>query len=443
MLTRPVPRAQFSRLGVVLHNPFRFVFVNDLEAAPEPAAAAEGVTAAVPAPVPPAPAPAAVAAPVAAPLAGRRRARENDTSPQPPATRRRTAAAAAAAAAAAQAAAAAATAALAAAAPPMSAGLRSTLERFARFAGGAHPGQQREAAPRPAPPLPTFEPLAVAPFPGDTAAELAAGISAESQCSICYELYVAPHATACSHIFCGECITKALQLRPDSCPECRGKAGAPVYVRKLDALLCAAVEPRLSEQEAQERQRRKRSWQDMQVAKAVAARDAAPARGVASVAYRPLQRGSGLVHGPAAALPDAAAPDGEPDVVAWRVAVVAGGARLVCHACFGALQPGDVRVLREVTAPEPTNGTFARPQLPRSRQFFHPGCCPAGCPPVAELQGVAALTAPERAAATAAMEAAAAARQQPAPAAQAAPGSRRRIGQLRRAGIVVHARWQQ
>lgn len=285
---------------------------------------------------------------------------------------------------------------------------------------------QREAAlaARPAPPVPTFEPLAAAPFPGDTAAELAAGISAESQCSICYELYVAPHAVACSHTFCGECITRALQLRPGSCPECRGKAGPPVYVRKLDALLCATVEPRLTEAEAAERNRRKRSWQDMQVAAALAARAAAvpePYR------YRPMQRGgTGLMHGPPAPLGDAAAPAGEGDVVAWRVAVVAGGARLVCHACFGAVQPGDVRVLREVTAPEPTNGRFARPQLPRSRQFFHAGCCPAACPAAGELQGMGALTAAERFAATAAMHAAAAARQQPAPAANAAPASQPR-----------------
>ena len=268
--------------------------------------------------------------------------------------------------------------------------LAANLEAAAREQAPAPP-----PAPAPAP-LPTFEPLAVEPLAAGSVGELVSGLASECMCCICYELLVAPHVTACSHVFCGECITKALKAKAGSCPECRGRAGKPHYDRKLDALLCAAVEPGLVGPEAESRTRRKRVWQEMQLAAAVAERDGPP------LLHALPRNRSVLTHGAPARGVNDAATDG--DVTTWRVdcAPAAGGARLVCHGCFDALRPGDLRVLREVMPPGPA-GAHAQPPVPRARDFFHIRCRPGACPGPEAVQGLGALPLPRRVAATAAL----------------------------------------
>ena len=231
-------------------------------------------------------------------------------------------------------------------------------------------------------------------------------------CCICYDLLVAPHVTACSHVFCGECITKALKVKPTSCPECRGRPGKPCYDRKLDALLCGAVEPSLEGPEAETRTRRKRVWQDMQLAAAIAEREGGPP--LFGAAPRGRVGAPGLTHGaPARGINYTYASAADDDVTSWRVDCAPAGARMVCHGCFDAMQPGDLRVLREVM---PVNsGAAGALPLPRARDFFHIHCRPGACPGPEGLQGMNALPAPLRVTATAAL--AVPPQSQPAPAA--------------------------
>ena len=250
----------------------------------------------------------------------------------------------------------------------------------------------------PPPPLPTFEPLSVAPLPAGSVGALVAGMAAECQCAICYDVLVAPHVTACSHVFCGECITKALKVKPTSCPECRGRPGKPHYDRKLDALLTAAVEPGLEACEAETRTRRKRVWQDMQLAAAIAEREGGPPLFAAAPRGRSIP---GLTHGaPARGNTSDASADGE-HVITWRVDCAPAGVRLVCHGCFDAVQPGDLRVVRQ--AMPTATGAGGAPQLPRARDFFHIRCRPGACPGAEGVVGLAALPLPRRVTATAAL----------------------------------------
>ena len=280
---------------------------------------------------------------------------------------------------------------------PLAPIMESAFNLAANLAAAAVQAAPAPAPAPPPPPLPTFEPLSVAPLPAGSVGALVAGMAAECQCAICYDVLVAPHVTACSHVFCGECITKALKAKPTSCPECRGRPGKPHYDRKLDALLCASVEPSLVGLEAETRTLRKRMWQDMQLAAAIAERDGGPPLFAA-----PRGRSiPGLMHGPPArgVNADASAADG--DVTSWHVDCAPAGARLVCHGCFDALQPGDLRVLRQVM-PAPT-GAAGAPQLPRARDFFHIRCRPGACPGAEGLLGLAALPMPRRVSALAAL----------------------------------------
>ena len=239
---------------------------------------------------------------------------------------------------------------------------------------GMYTPAEEAAAPARRAPLPTFEPLTVAPLNGDSVSALVAGMAGESMCAICHDVVVAPHVTACSHVFCGECITKALQRRPSArCPECCAEPGKPVYVRKLDALLCAAVEPFLPAEDEAVRSRRKFAWQQMQLE---AARKQAPAPALLSEAEAEAARWlAGVIGGPA-----------RPAVsCTWRVEY-ARAPRLVCHSCCLAVPPG---MVREEASPS------------HARQFFHLHCRPAACPAAharGRLQGLEDLQPADRAA---------------------------------------------
>ena len=227
---------------------------------------------------------------------------------------------------------------------------------------------------------------------------MVAGMASECMCSICYDLLVAPHVTACSHVFCGECITKALKAKPSSCPECRGRPGKPYYDRKLDALLCAAVEPSMEGPEAETRTRRKRVWQDMQLAAAIAEREGGPPLFGAAPRARSIP---GFTHGALARGNNNDASAADAGATSWRVDCAPAGARLVCHGCFDALQPGELRVLREVMPAG--SGAAGMPLLPRARDFFHIRCRPGACPGAEAVQGMDALPSARRVSAAAAL----------------------------------------
>lgn len=394
------PWLQFTTEGVVRHNPYRFLFEAEAEAQ-QPAQATQTLALAAAAPG------SATAAPQ--PTAGRRRAREEqeqeDT--QRPATRRRTRAEvearprhraldvdAAALAPPAQEAAAAVAEVTAADAAAAAAATRQHSAAVAAVAAAARERAQAAAAAKAkaAQPLPTFEPLSVEPLKGDTVGELVAGMAAESACSICFDTLVAPHVTLCSHVFCGECLSRALKVKPQSCPECRARPGKPLYVRKLDALLCAVVEPRLSAAEAEERQRRKRSWQAMQLAAARSEHsdvEAAAARWLrTAMGEHPVDGGQQLI-----LIRTDDDDDGGGDGT-WSVDYARAAGRLVCHACFLAVAPGSVRVVRERGAGPPQ----------RRRAFFHLACCPSACPGPHALQGLDTMPPADREAIGAALQ---------------------------------------
>ena len=80
------------------------------------------------------------------------------------------------------------------------------------------------------PPLPTFEPRTVAPLQGNTLLDVTARMATDCECGVCRDIMVAPHALACGHTFCGPCIMMWVRRRA-ICPMCRARSGKPVYVQ--------------------------------------------------------------------------------------------------------------------------------------------------------------------------------------------------------------------
>ena len=332
--------ADVWRSGIRLSNPYRFRFE-----------------------VPP--------TPTAAP-----RTAHEDTGGEPPARRRRTEAGAVA---------------VPAQPLPSAPPGRVTRSAAAAAAAAAASAAAAEAAGVPpksaaAAPLPTFEPRSVAPLKANTFADVVARLVADNTCPICYELVVAPHTLpACSHTFCGECATVWLRAK-SSYPCCRERAGKPVYVRALDDLLSCVVEPQLAPEDAQERGRRKRSWQTMQQDMARDARDAvqrfaAVAGGGNAYVPPPHNNTAGAGGGADGALGNASPVRRPPARVAWSVQY-ARAPRTLCYTCFTVIVPGSVRVVRE----EAAAGGASTP----SREFHHAACRVPGCAP-GEVAGVAAL----------------------------------------------------
>ena len=313
------------------------------------------------------------------------------------------------------------------------------------------------------------------PLEGDDLPAVVARLMADCQCAVCHELLVAPHAVACGHSFCGECIASWLRARP-TCPSCRAHAGKPAYERALDDVLCAIVEPRLDAEATAERSRRKREWQAMQLEAAREAREEAAARearvaaaggggldagfrsAMERVPYLELHRmlrqsteqlqaemrtlqqrfaaaaearargaggagggvggnaGNGAATGRDAA--DAAGGAAAPGVT-WSVEYARSG-RTVCHTCFTGIGEATVRVVREA-APPPWADLLeaALPQAPLIRDFHHVQCRVPTCA-FGDVRGMGTLRADDQArvqslmaaAATAAAEAAAAAPQE-------------------------------
>jgi hypothetical protein len=271
-------------------------------------------------------------------------------------------------------------------------------------------------------PLPTFEPHSVTPLEGNDLSAVRARLSADCKCAICLGLLVAPHALACSHSFCGSCITTWLK-KNNICPCCRTRASKPVYERMLDDVLVAVVEPSLDEADAEERTVQKRKWQTMQVEAAQEARKhgvgANPFDGRAGVGdvrtarervpylelHRMLRQSTAQLQAEmrvlqerfaaAARAPAAAAAGAVQLVDTWSVEYAL-TERLVCHTCFAAVAVGSVRVVCEA-APTPWADLLgpALTQAPLVRHFHHLGCCVPTCDH-AVLRGLDALRADDQ-----------------------------------------------
>lgn len=64
--------------------------------------------------------------------------------------------------------------------------------------------------------------------------------SQSTQCPICMETMVVPHALTCGHTFCGNCISGWVASK-ESCPTCRAQVrSTPTYCRALDEILMPA-----------------------------------------------------------------------------------------------------------------------------------------------------------------------------------------------------------
>jgi hypothetical protein len=108
----------------------------------------------------------------------------------------------------------------------------------------------------------------------DTARNL---VAEELKCSVCIEWMVHPHALACSHNFCCDCLSKWFSKslpHKASCPICRAEVTSmPAPCSSLNNIISTLVDPILSPSERAERTERVVIWKALRVAaKARAAR---------------------------------------------------------------------------------------------------------------------------------------------------------------------------
>ena len=187
-------------------------------------------------------------------------------------------------------------------------------------------------APPPLPPVPTFEVRVTDPLPEQTLEAARARVAQEYGCGVCHDVVVAPHVlTACSHVFCGECITTWAD-RQMTCPACRVGFVKPAYDRRADDLVGYLLEPSMDETELRGRNERKQRWVVMQTAKANEARAAQEAR----------HRSMDLVYGINQAI---ANNNGE--IVQWSVDKAPNG-NGICTTCFSPIAQDSIRCVREV-----------------------------------------------------------------------------------------------
>ena len=426
---------QVLREGVHLRNPFRYRFEEWVPAPQAPPAPAVGALAPI-AEEAPAAAPEPAAAPAPAQDVGQRRRRESDGDARrtraratPPPDAVPPAPTGAAAAVVAQA--------LARPRRAIQAPRRfadefqapQASQQVAVVSAPAPPAAAPAAAPpapveKPLPPLPTFEPRVVAPLVGDTLADAVLRISNDCSCTICFELYVSPCSLACSHTFCGPCITPWVRSGK-TCPVCRVRSLRPAPARPLEDVICAIVEPTLSEEAMANRQQRKLEWQTMQRQNAEADREAGRRRAaafghapellggtpearlnpMARLLHRDTQRlqeevrnlvqlfnaGNTVVRAPVRLQPmlEAEARAGDQSLV-WRVENVQSN-RCICNTCFNRIELGALRVVRE----KPLAPFDAAAGIQPVRDFSHLACCVLRCP-LEQLQGLAELSEADR-----------------------------------------------
>lgn len=100
-------------------------------------------------------------------------------------------------------------------------------------------------------------PLPPASFIAKRATNLPAEVDAEnthvlikecSNCVICFQTFVMPHALPCGHVSCGQCMAKWFRVN-QSCPMCRAPGGTPAYVKPLDDIIRATIVPSMSKDE--------------------------------------------------------------------------------------------------------------------------------------------------------------------------------------------------
>jgi predicted component of type VI protein secretion system len=85
-------------------------------------------------------------------------------------------------------------------------------------------------------------------------------VRAQCACAVCLAVAVAPHATACGHVFCGKCILTWLGGHAE-CPVCRTTTATAHPVRALDEQLRDIVEPRMPPEEAEDLEVRLLEWE--------------------------------------------------------------------------------------------------------------------------------------------------------------------------------------
>jgi hypothetical protein len=175
--------------------------------------------------------------------------------------------------------------------PPQPDSLRELLRLMAEpRARGAAPAQQ-PASPEEAPPSSEeavlqeasrackarearAEPLA----PGALSAEAEVRLRSDLTCSVCLCVMAAPHAAACGHLFCGQCILTWLLQKP-CCPVCRAPSGAAHPVQFADALVRDALAGGLPAEERVDLDKRLADWEMFRARRAAAPPPCASASG--------------------------------------------------------------------------------------------------------------------------------------------------------------------
>lgn len=73
---------------------------------------------------------------------------------------------------------------------------------------------------------------------------LLSAVAAELRCSICFDALNDPVSLLCSHVFCRQCICQSLQVTPNQCPLCKGRADqrSMVAVALLSDIIALAKE---------------------------------------------------------------------------------------------------------------------------------------------------------------------------------------------------------
>lgn len=106
-----------------------------------------------------------------------------------------------------------------------------------RFSPGARKGKKGLKARRlsPAGPVSSDDDLPLSARPAGAAREVSARVEAEpimsrapslAECTICLQPHVEPTATECGHVFCRDCLVRALRVK-DCCPMCRHARPCP------------------------------------------------------------------------------------------------------------------------------------------------------------------------------------------------------------------------